>query len=289
MQLGYLSANNEVRHDSAGRIEVLCTDPAAGLEEGARSARDEAGNVRGSSGKIFPQNGPGCKYSALFDPNPSFDALREAFMIFGDPNSKADTFVRLLMQQVAGRKHLTFTRNVQTWIAAATSDCEPMGFGVRAWSAYLSCVQDKSYYFSVDELLAMCCQAATRVIVMKEVDGVLTFAGSCLNGYGPLIVTKLNANDQAGSVRSHFERIIPKSRVLEFSSAMEAEVSERRRQEELDRRERAEKRVKEEAERKANQEAAAKTKQEDAPPPPPASDGQRPANKKKKWGGKQQP
>ena len=47
------------------------------------AARDERGFVKGTQ-LPFPADGPDCKYSALFDPRPAFDNLRESFLLHGD-------------------------------------------------------------------------------------------------------------------------------------------------------------------------------------------------------------
>jgi hypothetical protein len=85
VQLGYLSGKVQVYHDRNGCMVLRCDDLLEGLPEGAGGARDEAGNVKGTGGQPFPSNCPACRYSALFDPNPVFDAIREAFRHSGIP------------------------------------------------------------------------------------------------------------------------------------------------------------------------------------------------------------
>ena len=54
---------------------------------------------------------------------------------------------------------------------------QPADFAARSWAAYLECVREGSYYFSVDELVAICTQAQVNVAVFKQLDEVLTYAG----------------------------------------------------------------------------------------------------------------
>ena len=55
--------------------------------------------VRGTR-DAFPVIGPSCKYTALFDPRPVFDALRRAFLVHADPCLRVHTFQRGLKQML---------------------------------------------------------------------------------------------------------------------------------------------------------------------------------------------
>ena len=145
-------------------------------------------------------NGPDCKYSALFDARPAFDALREAFLIFADPNSQAVVFTRLLSELGVPATTAEFIGKLRQWNTTPLLVHAPVAFNTRAWNAYLDCIRQGSYFFSVDELLGICSQARVRVLVFKETDRVLQFAGGNLCGDGPVLLTKLVARGQC-SVR----------------------------------------------------------------------------------------
>ena len=305
IQSGYLDATTQVEIGSNGQVSVNTALEYASLCEGMQSARDNNGFVRGTR-VLFPRGGPECKYAALFDPRPVFDSLRATFMGYADPSSQAILFLRRLQEQGAEDTNSGFFTKVRRWIDTATPVGEPSDFGVRAWSAYLICVQESSYFFSIDELLAICTQAAVRAIVLQDIAGSLKFAGGCLHGQGPLILTKLNANNE-GRVRSHFERLIPTSLALHFSNTIQEEERSRLRDEAKLRREKeaieakalAEKmriekeevklRLEKEAieakalteTRRIEKEAEAQQASNDFPPPPPPHESGRP-NKKRR-------
>jgi len=243
----------------------------------------------------FPADGPGTKYDALFDPRPAFDALRDAFMIYADPEARVTTFLQHLQEQVVIAGDADFVAKVSLWSQSVMPLDAPVDFCTRAWQAYLTCVTDGDYYFSADELLAICMQARARVIVFKEAEGVLKFVGAWLQGQGPVVLTKLMAGGEV-RVRSHFERLIPASAVREFEDAVTREAQQRAREEARLRQEaaklrrereaeaakvRAAKIHQEAAERKARQEAEARRADEQVPPPPPAHEAERPAKKQK--------
>ena len=77
--------NLQVENDGA-----LCTFLAPALFENAVALR----LVRGTR-LPFPADGPSCKYAALFDLRPAFDALRDAFV-------KESPEFRLLLGDVLG-------------------------------------------------------------------------------------------------------------------------------------------------------------------------------------------
>jgi hypothetical protein len=302
IQMGYLSAAARVDRGSHGQLQVTCQDDPAGQTEGLRSARDEDGYVRGAKRAPFPRDGPDCKYSALFDPRPAFDGLREAFMV-------RRLFLSLLEAQVVDGASKTFHASVRQWLATAAPSDEPADFGPRAWKAYLACVRNAKYYLSVGELVAICQQASVRVLIFKEIDGGLILEAFSLAGRGPLILTKLTANKER-SVRSHFERLVAVTEMNHFNTIVDQEAEarsqedarlrqERETEEEEERqarvaekaeKARAEKARREAEERQARVAAAAAAKaSEDVPPPPPASDGIRPAKKQKSQDAGQNP
>eukprot|EP00973_Karenia_brevis_P078327 10876151-Karenia_brevis.AAC.1 len=111
---------------------------------------------------FFPSNASSFKYGALFDERSVFDALRAAFMVHADPKSSAVLFLTNL-QSVCGINDFPLLREaVAQWTQCTHAD-EPPLFARRAWTAYLRSIEDGSYYFSIDELIAMCCAAPVRV------------------------------------------------------------------------------------------------------------------------------
>ena len=64
----------------------------------------EGGNryIRGTDKIPFPNDGPTCKYTALFDSSPEFDPLRLSFLIYGDGQSGVHTFLSRLESLVEG-------------------------------------------------------------------------------------------------------------------------------------------------------------------------------------------
>ena len=56
----------------------------------------------------FPNvNKPSCKYTALFDNRPGFDALRLSFLVDADPNKLPYTFVSKLQALIEDRKSVS--------------------------------------------------------------------------------------------------------------------------------------------------------------------------------------
>ena len=285
VQLGYLNARTKVSVGSQGQI-LMKTDPGAfGTEEGLQSAKTEDGYVRGLKRVKFPCDGPSCRYSALFDTRSIFDPLRASFLVYGDPNVRATSFLQMMEERGANAVNTPFLAEVQAWMQTTSPVEAPPDFGVRAWSAYLACIREGSYFFSIDELLSICMQSSTRVLIFKEVEGTLSFAGGTLRGQGPLIITKLHANNQR-QVRSHFERLVPLTLVQEFMDTLREEAQERIREEARLRQQRQEQEAKAAAERERRRKEAAdeKAKNGALPPPPPPHPEGRPSKKFKSDG-----
>ena len=120
------------------------------------------------------------------------------------------------------------------WAKCVGYDDEPPMFGVRAWASYLQCIRNSSYYFSVAELLAMCIVSSVNVIIFKETDSVLSYAGGYLEGRGLPVYVRLDCNTiMDGQVRSHFDRLISadvadkyKAYVAGKSKARERDIEE---------------------------------------------------------------
>ena len=223
--LGYINAGTHVNIKENGQYRVRADPDSVSEEEGSQSAMTQDGFVRGFKRMPFPHDGPSCKYSALFDPRPIFDSLREAFLVYGDENLAATSFLHLMDAHGAQAGNHSFLADVKEWMALASPVAAPENFGLRSWNAYLACIGKASYYFSVEELKVICMLASKRVLIFKETQGALTLAGESLRGQGPLITIKLKANNLQ-RVRTHFERIVPTSMLEQFGDARQQNVQE---------------------------------------------------------------
>ena len=224
VEMGYISATTQVTVENNGQLLVRGDAGSVAVVEGLQSASTEDGYVKGAKRVLFPHDGPNCKYSALFDPRPMFDFLRAAFLVYGDPDFRATSFLRLMEARAVHSGNVSFLADVQAWMATTVPVEAPANFGARAWDAYLACVQDGRYYFSVEELIGICAQASVRVLVFKDIAGVLTFAGGSLRGQGPLMLTKLNANNER-RVHSHFERIVSATLMKGFRDSVRKDIA----------------------------------------------------------------
>ena len=90
-KLGFVPSNLDV-HVIGGRVCVSGGDLQSGGQwEGLQAARSNDGFIKGTR-QVFPFDGPSCRYEALFDARPEFDALREAFMVFAPDSSPRPFF-----------------------------------------------------------------------------------------------------------------------------------------------------------------------------------------------------
>ena len=71
----------------------------------------------------------------------------------------------------------------------------------------MDCLHQKKYYFSVEELIAVCFVAKVNVAVFTEESSILTYAGGFFEAAGVVTCCKLRSN-RSGRTRSHFERLI---------------------------------------------------------------------------------
>ena len=94
IQFGYIPANVDVL--ALGSQELAsCRVANAGCSDFLKSARSDDGFVRGAR-EPFPDDGPACKYMALFDARPVFDALRLQFLVRADPQSEVNSMMEAL-------------------------------------------------------------------------------------------------------------------------------------------------------------------------------------------------
>ena len=99
IRLGYLPFDAVILvENEALRVNLSSSEASSHSCDGAASAHDEAGYIRGTR-ILFPPDGPQCKYSALFDPRPEFDAIRESFIVQCDPEQQPHTFLKILLEE----------------------------------------------------------------------------------------------------------------------------------------------------------------------------------------------
>ena len=104
-------------------------------------------------------------------------------------------------------KHRDLANALHSWATASLTMAPPPNFGQRAWPAYLLAITRASYFFAVDELIAVCLVHDVSIAIFKEVHGRLTFVDGWFDGGERVVCTKLTANSSK-SVRSHFERLL---------------------------------------------------------------------------------
>ena len=195
--------------------------------------RVEAGRkvVRGAQhGTAFPDaGGPNSIYAALFDTRGCFDGLRRSFLdrvgeveIIQFGSALEQTIAACAPGSVcayAGRELLEARERFYA------TDCEtvsmPADFVVRAWPAYLAALGQNSYYLSVDELVLVAKASEQNIVVAKRTGhGDFLIEAYTSEGPGPYAVVFLITND-AGRVRSHFERLLPLTEVQRLTEAVE--------------------------------------------------------------------
>ena len=133
--------------------------------------------------------------------------------------------------------------------------CEPANLSARARDAYVECVQQNCYYFSVEELLVMCAKARVNVALFKHLGNRPEYAGGSFTGVGPIVWSKLTANNFC-RVRSHFERLISVEELRRLNRAVDTDRARREAEKRA-----ADQRKSEEAQKR--QEEAEKRRQEE--------------------------
>jgi hypothetical protein len=203
ISLGYLDTDVEITCGCGPghhRMRIVAQGGAGANQcEGVQSAADDDGFVKATKrlaaqnyARIpFPEDGPQSKYSALFDSRSMFDGLRENFMTWADPASKPMRFLDQLRLQASSLANDRFQSKVDAWAMATDPDAMPEDFGRRAWGAYLHCVQNRSYYFSPEELVAICRQAQVSVAVFEQAGEAWKLLHGSFSGRGPLVCTML--------------------------------------------------------------------------------------------------
>ena len=185
----------------------------------------------------FPLIGPTCRYEALFDVRPEFDALRLSFLISADPRQLIETFVTKLQSLVSEsietlserqrQRCFDFLERAVAWGNLHAPVLEPPNFASRAWPAYLACIKNSNYYFSVAEVVVTAAGVGRNIAVFKSINSNLIYEAGYFDGRGPITVIKLLA-DNMRRVRSHFERLLTAPRADALVATLQADKEARR-------------------------------------------------------------
>ena len=142
VQMGFIPADVDV-------FELPQSERARLVEQPSNNEflKDAFSNVNGEvfvrgTRHPFPMIGPSCRYTALFDDRPEFDALRLSFLISADPTQSSETFVTKLQCLVCEfvdslsaqqtQSCVTFSDKVSSWLNLPSPIQEPPNFASRA-------------------------------------------------------------------------------------------------------------------------------------------------------------
>ena len=225
--LGYIPAGVNVLSLSEDHREALAEEYTF-LEE-CFYYRGGRKHVRGTQ-EIFPDDGPTCKYSALFDQRPEFDAIRAAFfaaerdvLVF---LQKLESVIENWMDnwsEEAVLRTFTFRDAIAAFAHSAVPLGEPANFAERAWAAYLDSVKASSYYFSVSEMIIIASNARQNVAFFLANGSTLEYEGGYFGGVGDVILIKLQGN-RCRRVDSHFERMMTAQTALDLLGGANADT-----------------------------------------------------------------
>ena len=221
VHMGCIPSNVDVLQLSEGeRVALLLErDDVDFLREAFDEDVDGFRYIRGLYGEAFPHDGPTCRYEALFDERPEFDSLRLALLVHGDVNSGINTFLMRLQSLMEGDTEgvfaayiadvHTFLETARCWSNLQCPATEIPNFTSLAWCAYIECVKNPDYYFSIPELLVLAAVSKRNVSVFTSFNLNLRYEGGYYGGDGPVVNIKLDRNDEQEAERTHYERIIP--------------------------------------------------------------------------------
>ena len=189
--------------------------------EGLEPVCGTDGVIRGSKRVRILAASRMSKYDALFHQNEVFNALRESFLVFGDPHMTPQRVLhairgRLRSTEAVPQEAEMFSEALAGWVQAGTVDQRPPpSFFEAAWPAYLECIQSTQYFFSTTELAMICDLANVNVAIFRQIDETLSYVEGVFGNAGRIVCVKLLSNN-VGEVHSHFERVLTKHDVLEF-------------------------------------------------------------------------
>jgi hypothetical protein len=182
----------------------------------------------------YPANGPASKYEALFDSRPCFDPLRYSFLVAGGLGSFLEGLSGILCSvsnhdDVGANSIATaraFEAHVRSYRLTLVTIDAPVDFAARTWAAYLKSISDKSYYFSVEELLLLARCACVNVVVFKQhIGNTIQYAGGSIENEGATVVfTKIKVVENSiERVRSHYERVVLEEEICALKVELLAE------------------------------------------------------------------
>ena len=181
--------------------------------------------VRGSDNSLFPEDGPNCKYIALFDARPCFDGLRAGFI---SEQTLRQTMVILHSTIVQEALNPALCLHCNTFYKALeamdrnTGDMQeaPDLFHNIAWDVYLKVLGTPDYYLSTQEmlLLAQIHRKNLLIVTQDPSTGRFQDQGHHDGGPGPYTLICLHGDvRRTASIRSHFERLFPIQDVMSCS------------------------------------------------------------------------
>ena len=157
----------------------------------------------------FPSDGPQQRYAALFDDRTCFDGLRLAFVRAGGKDAfrqqlqvamgVIDSPAMIAMCPIAERI-IALTLELD---ASVPWDSVPVDFAERAWPAYLAAIQEKNYFFSVDELLLQGHLADVNVVIARDTGSEYIFFAESAPKSARSVHVKIRDN-ATGRARTHF-------------------------------------------------------------------------------------
>ena len=182
--------------------------------------------VRGTVGERFPENGPTCMYTALFDDRPCFDSIRKAFFdnakesqcrrgvraVLGDTEEGSGAWYQLKDLVSVWEKLQQARKTAQRSLNVSEEDL---------WQVYVPtvCSNELRYYLSCDELsfLAKLLRINAAVCTVRPNGHIClqTMSSGCGTPYGVICVR----DGGTGRVRGHFQRLFPQALVAEYEVA----------------------------------------------------------------------
>ena len=152
-EMGYIPCGVDVFKLTERKALATLHDNSEFLKE-AFLVENGIAYVRGTHHR-FPLNGPSCKFTALVDARPEFDALWLSFLIHVDPPREVHKFLLKLQSPI--EEHMdavseaTLNRAfaplaiATAWSNLRALAAEPPDFARRALGAYIECAKDTSY------------------------------------------------------------------------------------------------------------------------------------------------
>ena len=93
----------------------------------------------------------------------------------------------------------------------------PPNFVSMAWPVYIECLKQHQYYLSVEELFVAAKVAQVSLLVFETHDHTLKVVGSTGHVDRSVEIVKI-AGSRHMRVRSHFERLLPESMLLQLQA-----------------------------------------------------------------------